>query len=134
MKTDENFKRNFLFLAMTQALHSLEEYGFELWEHLTPARFLSGVVSEDLPFGFAVINAVIVALIFLSYTTLTRNSAPTASKIAWFWAILETLNGAGHLWFGFSTGGYFPGLYTAPFLLIFAVLLLRQLTTGHTAS
>ncbi len=134
LQTDERFKRTFLFLAITQALHSLEEYAFELWEYLNPARFLSGLVSEDLPFGFAVINSAIVALIFWSYATLLRHSIPTVSKIAWFWAILETLNGAGHLWFGFSTGGYFPGLYTAPFLLIFAGILLRRLTAVHTAT
>ena len=130
----DNFKRTFLFLAIFQALHSIEEYFFELWKHLYPARVLSGLVSDDLPFGFAVINSVIVALIFLSYAALLRNATPSVSIVVWFWAILETLNGAGHVWFGISSGGYFPGLYTAPFLLLLGGFSLWQLTSGHTAT
>lgn len=122
-----NFNRTFLLLAIAQAVHSLEEYVFELWEYLYPARFLSGLVSEDLPFGFAVINSAIVALIFLSYRAVARSSKFPTTMIAWFWAILETVNGAAHLGFGATSGGYFPGLYTSPFLLVLGGILLRQL-------
>ena len=130
----DNFKRTFLFLAIFQTLHSVEEYVFELWKHLYPARFLSNLVSDDLSLGFATINSAIVVLIFCSYAALLRNPTPSMSIIAWFWAILETLNGVGHLWFGILSGGYFPGLYTAPFLLLLGGVLLRQLMAGHPAS
>lgn len=131
---NRNFNRTFLLLVVSQTVHSLEEYIFELWEHLYPARFLSGLVSEDLPFGFAVINSVIVVLIFLSYRAFIRGPSSSATKLAWFWAILETANGAAHLGFGVSSGGYFPGLYTAPFLLVLGGILLRQLMTAVPSS
>ena len=129
-----NIKRAFLFVAVFQFLHSVEEYVFELWEHLAPARFLSGLVSDDLPFGFAVINIAIVMLISFSYIVPVRNASPNARRVVWFWAMLETFNGAGHLWLGFSGTAYFPGLYTAPFLLLFGVVLMQQLITSRNAA
>jgi len=131
---NRGFKNAFLLLAIFQALHSLEEYVFKLWEHLYPARLLSGLVSDDLSFGFAVINSTIVVLIFWSYLIPLRNNVIWARKVVWFWAVLETLNGVGHIWFGVSSGGYFPGLYTAPFLLLIGVLLIRQLLANRTAA
>lgn len=129
-----HFKNAFLFLAIFQALHSLEEYVFKLWEHLYPARLLSGLVSEDLSLGFAVINSTIVVLIFWSYLVPLRNNLTWARHVVWFWAVLETLNAIGHLWFGVSSGGYFPGLYTAPFLLVLGIFLIRQLMAGRAAT
>lgn len=134
MYIDTRLKRNFLFLASSQALHSLEEYTFGLWEHFAPARYVSGLVSEDLPFGFAVINSIVVVLIFWSYLVPIRNGAVYAVPLVWFWAVLEAINGVGHLWFGMSSGAYFPGLYTAPFLLVFAGLLFHQLRAYNTAT
>jgi hypothetical protein len=124
----------FLLIAIFQTLHSLEEYFFELWDHMAPTRFLSGLVSDDLPLGFAIINLAIVAVAFWCYLVPVRNARSSARTIVWFWAILETLNGIGHVWFGFSSGGYFPGLYTAPFLLLVGVFLLLQLTRIQNAT
>lgn len=124
----------FLLLAILQAAHSLEEYLFELWVHLAPARFVSGFVSDDLRVGFAVVNAAIVVLVFWSYLGPVRKATPGSRWIVWFWAILETLNGIGHLWFGVETGGYFPGLYTAPFLLVAGAYLLAQLSRSRQAA
>ena len=126
--------RAFLVIAIFQALHSLEEYVFELWEYLAPTRFLIKLFSDDLPFGFAVANLTIVALIFLSYLIPVRRAKPYASQVVWFWAVLEILNGAGHLWFGISSGAYFPGIYTAPFLLLFGTYLLVQLTANKNVT
>lgn len=119
-------KRAFLLLAFLQALHSLEEYKFELWDHLAPARIISSFVSDDLAVGFAAVNVTIVVLIFWTYISAVRKDAGPRGLV-WFWAILETLNGAGHIGFGLSSGGYFPGLYTAPLLLLTGVYLLVEL-------
>lgn len=126
-------QRAFLWLAIFQALHSLEEYVFRLWDVLAPARFLSGLVSDDLPLGFAAINLTIVATVFWCYFVPVRNGGSSARAIVWFWAVLETLNGFGHIGFGIAAGGYFPGLYTAPFLLLVGGYLLLQLAFGRDA-
>lgn len=120
--------RTFLLLAVLQALHSLEEYVGRLWEQLAPARFVSSLVSDDLAVGFAIINLGIVALAFWCYLVPVRRSLPSARGVVLFWAILESLNGAGHILFGIDAGGYFPGLYTAPFLLLCGLYLLVQVT------
>lgn len=121
-------RRAFLLLTLLQALHSLEEYAGHLWEKLAPARFVSSLVSDDLPVGFAAINIGIVLLAFWCYLVPVRKSLPGARGVVLFWAILESLNGAGHILFGINAGGYFPGLYTAPLLLLCGLYLLVQVT------
>ena len=121
-------RRAFLLLTLLQALHSLEEYAGHLWEKLAPARFVSSLVSDDLSVGFAAINIGIVLLAFWCYLVPVRKSLPGARGVVLFWAILESLNGAGHILFGINAGGYFPGLYTAPLLLLCGLYLLVQVT------
>ena len=105
-------------LAIFQALHSVEECYFSLWEVFAPARFLSGLVSQNLRVGFVVINATIVALVFYCYAFPVRREDSYAPIVIWFWILLEFGNGVGHNWFAVSAGTYFPGFYTAPFLLL----------------
>ncbi len=124
----------FLALAVLQTLHSLEEFLFRLWEHLAPARFLSSLISDDLPLGFAIFNLAIIAFAFWCYFVPVRNASSSARIIVLFWAILEVLNGVGHIGFGLSSGGYFPGLYTAPFVLLIGIALLSQLARLSRAS
>lgn len=121
-------KRAFLFLIASQALHSIEEYHFSLWEVLAPARFLSGLVSSDLPFGFAVVNVALVAFGVWTYFVPVRRDLGYALPLAWFWTILEAANGIGHIAFAVASGSYFPGVYTAPLLLACAGYLAMQLT------
>lgn len=127
-------KRLFLLLICTQALHSIEEYYFSLWEVLAPARFLSGLISADLPFGFAVVNTTIVAFGLWTYAWPVRRNSSYAVPLAWFWTILEAANGIGHMAFTLASGSYFPGVYTAPLLLILSGLLGIQLTRRSQAA
>ena len=120
----------FLALAVGQLLHSLEEYRFRLWESFPPARFLSGLVSNDLEVGFIVINASVVAAAFLCYLGPIRKNWKVASGIAWFWVVLETVNGLGHPAWAIASGGYTPGLITSLLLLPFAVALGLRLSTS----
>ena len=124
--------RAFLLLAAGQALHSLEEYLTELWEHLAPARYVSSLVSDDLALGFVAINLAIVALIFWTYFSAVKTRTPASRGLVWFWAILETLNGIGHIGFGMNAGGYFPGLYSAPLLMLTGLYLISQLARQET--
>lgn len=127
-------KRLFLLLICAQALHSIEEYYFFLWEVLAPARFLSGLVSTDLSFGFAVVNVTIVALGLWTYAWPLRRNLSYAVPLTWFWTILEAANGIGHLTFAFASRSYFPGVYTAPLLLALSGLLALQLRRSGQAA
>ena len=48
----------------------------------------------------------------------------------WFLAIASMANGVIHPLFAFAVGGYFPGLWTSPFIGILGVVLFRALIIG----
>jgi Protein of unknown function with HXXEE motif len=125
----------FLLLILAQAAHSVEEYLTKLYEVLAPARFVSGLISNDLAVGFLVANAALVVFGLWCWVVPVRSGWPAARGFAWFWAALEFGNGLGHSVLALRQGGYFPGVSTAPLLLLFAswlaVLLIRH--TGPRA-
>ena len=107
----------FLGLILAQAAHSIEEYYFRLYDVLAPARFISGLVSSNLALGFAIANGALVLLGLWCYLARVRKGHASALGWAWFWTILEAINGANHLMLAVSSRGYFPGAATAPLLL-----------------
>ena len=110
----------FLCLILSQAAHSIEEYATKLYEVFTPARFVSGLVSHDLAFGFLVVNAALVIFGLWCWAVPVRSNWRVDRGLKWFWTILELGNGLGHLGLALSRGGYFSGAATAPLLVFFA--------------
>jgi hypothetical protein len=108
----------FLVLIGVQAAHSVEEFTFRLYDRLASARFVSELVSHDRALGFAVINTSVVVFGLLCWFWPVRLGWRWARALAWGWALLEIANGTGHLVLATLAGGYFPGLITAPFLLL----------------
>ena len=129
-----SIQTGFLLLIFSQALHSIEEYFYSLWEVLAPARFICGLLSDNLATGFIIANASIVAFGFWCYFAPIRHVWAGATAFAWFWVFLELGNSIGHTIFAINQADYFPGLYTAPLLFIFssylAFQLLKELKTG----
>jgi Protein of unknown function with HXXEE motif len=124
----------FLALMLAQAAHSVEEYGFRLYEVFPPARSLSGLISANHAVGFAIANTLLVAFGAWCYLAWVRRSRPAGVFWAWFWTCLEAANGAMHLLIAASRGEYFPGAATAPLLLGFATALGFALTGRNTRS
>ena len=121
----------FLLLIVSQAMHSIEEYFYSLWEVFAPARFISGLFSDNLTVGFSIVNLSIVAFGVWCYFGPVRNSWSSATILAWFWVFLELGNSIGHTYFAINQEGYFPGLYTTPFLLVFSCYLAFRLVKGN---
>ena len=121
----------FLWLIVVQAAHSVEEYLFRLYDALAPARWVSGLFTDNLALGFALANACIVLLGLWCYVARIRTSHPSARAWAWFWSALEGANGVGHLAFAAGERGYFPGAATAPALLGLSLAL--AISLGRTA-
>jgi uncharacterized protein with HXXEE motif len=109
----------FLCLILAQAAHSTEEYVTRLYMVFAPARFVSSLVSNDLTVGFLFVNAALVAFGLWCWAVPVRSRWPVARGLVWFWTILELANGIGHSFLALSRG-YFPGIATAPLLLLFA--------------
>ena len=124
----------FLALIGVQALHSLEEYVFRLWETFPPAQFLTGLISADLERGFIVINLALVALGICCYWWPVRRRWTSATLIAWLWVALELVNGIGHPAWSVMQGGYTPGLVTSLMLLPLALLLAARLSAERSAA
>jgi hypothetical protein len=127
---DKRSQLVFLLLVLAQAAHSVEEYVTKLYEVFAPARFVSSLINSDPALGFAAANALLVAFGLRCWFVPVRSNWPSARGFAWFWTVLELGNGLGHSMLALRQGGYFPGVVTAPLLLLFAswlaVLLTRQ--------
>jgi len=124
----------FLLLIVAQAAHSVEEYVTRLYEVFAPARFVSGLISHDLAFGFLIGNAALVAFGLWCWAVPVRSGWRAARGLIWFWTILELGNGTSHSFFALSRGGYFPGVITAPLLLFFSIWLAVLLTRRNARS
>ena len=124
----------FLFLILGQGAHSIEEYVTKLYDVFSPARFVSSLVSNDLSLGFLVVNAALVTFGLWCWAVPVRSGWPAARGLVWFWTILELGNGIGHSVLALSRGGYFPGLLTAPLLLVLAAWLAVLQAAGRRSS
>jgi len=113
---DAKSRTAFGLLIAAQAAHSIEEYLFRLFDVFAPTRAIIGLFSRDLETGFVVANVGFVLLGVWSYLTRVRPGRPSARAWAWFWTILEGVNGFGHVAMAAVRGGYFPGAATAPVL------------------
>jgi hypothetical protein len=54
------FQTAFAVLILVEPGHSVEEYVGRLWESFPPARFLTGLVSQDHERAFVVLNAALI--------------------------------------------------------------------------
>ena len=113
-----------------QCLHFVEEAlsGFH-------ERFPETFGLPPIQFGaFVSFNLACIVVWLLSIRWLARG-APAAFFAAWFLAIAGTINLIGHPLLALSSGKYFPGLWTAPFVGGACVLLgtrLRAATGPET--
>jgi hypothetical protein len=89
---------------------------------------ISGLVSDDLPLGFAVVNIGVVAFGVWCYLVRVRPAHESARQWVWPWAIVEGANGIAHPVIVLSRGEYFPGVLPAPLLLATSVYLAIRLT------
>ena len=122
---------SFLLLILAQALHSVEEYQFRLYDVLAPARYVSTRLGLPPPLGFAIANTLLVLFGLWCWFARVRPGRPGARGWIWFWALVETANGLGHIALAAAAGGYFPGLATAPLLLgLGAWLVVRLARSG----
>ena len=125
-----NQKYIFILLIIAQCAHSVEEVYFDLWSVLEPARYISSLLNSDLELGFIIGNIMVVFVGILSASYLFRPNRSFSKIIILSWVIIELVNFSVHVGMAVKRGGYFPGLYTAPFLLHFSALLLVGVFTG----
>jgi len=123
----------FLALVAAQAMHSAEEYATRLYDRFAPARFVTGLISDDRRVGFIVFNVALLGFGLWCWLGPVRRGGRSAAALAWFWVALESANGILHIGWAVSSGGYRPGLATAPLLLAAAFVLGRRLARVPSA-
>jgi hypothetical protein len=121
------FKLAFGALILAQAAHSVEEYIGRLWESFPPARFLTGLISQDREWSFVALNILLMTFGLWCLLWPVRRGWPSAVYLGWAWVILEAINGIVHPLWTLREEGYTPGVATAPLLLALAVYLGYQL-------
>ena len=124
----------FLALVAVEGAHSIEEYIGRLWEVFPPARYITGLVSQDHQFGFVVINVSLFLFGVWCVLWPVRHRWPSVRVFAGIWIGIATLNGIGHPLWSLRLQAYTPGVITAPVLLILAILLAVQLGKLGTPS
>jgi hypothetical protein len=125
----------FLALISAQAMHSVEEFVFRLYDVLAPARAISEAVGFGYrPLGFLVFNAAVLSFGFWCWIARVRPGLRGARGIVWFWALLEIANGLGHIALAIAVRGYFPGLATACLLLPIGLALVGRQAHGRAES
>ncbi len=120
-------QKTFLALIITQAAHALEEYLGHLYDVFPPARFVSGLISQDRERGFIIFNAALVIFGLWCFLGPLRRASPSAEPLAWLWVGIELINGLGHPLWSLRESRYTPGVATAPVLLVLALYLAHQL-------
>lgn len=124
---DRATRAAFLALIAAQAVHSIEEYWFRLYDRLAPARMVSEALGFDRVLGFALANAVLILFGLWCYSARVRAGHRSWRGFAWFWVLIECANAVAHGALALAAGGYFPGLATAPLLLGLGLLLAWRL-------
>jgi hypothetical protein len=126
-----SYPRLYVTLALLQVAHSAEEYFTRFYQRI---REGSSLLHGVLPFFpvfqfsekfFVTVNLVLIVTI-LAIIPVIYEGGLVARFMATVLAIIETVNGVGHLTITAMMGAYFPGALTAPFLIIVSALLLRQ--------
>jgi hypothetical protein len=139
MKKDR-FPWLYLGLGFAQATHSIEEVLTGLWLKMD---VISGNLHDSfalfphvsMPASiFAAANLIIVALL-MSLSPFVFIKRPWAWKTARIVAVIETINGIGHITAALLTGAYFPGCISGILLLAFSIPLwavpsIRRLPSG----
>jgi hypothetical protein len=126
-KSIDPLGRAFWLLGLSQAAHSMEEMLARLYDFMWVATERLGLPSMGMTATtFAVVNMGIIAL-FLLVTPFVISRHVWAIGFSWLAAVVEILNGIGHLSGAVLFRRYVPGAVTAPLLVACGVALLVAL-------
>ena len=126
----------YLLLGLAQAVHSVEEVLTGLWQNLP---VVTSWLHTRMPWipelewnapGFAAANIVIVAFL-LGTSGFVFLHLPWTKHLVRVVAVVEMLNGLGHLSASLVSGGYFSGSISAVFLFMLGLLTLLSVEKSY---
>lgn len=105
-------------LILARFLHSFEELVSGYYQRL-PGLSISA--------EYFVLLSLALVLLLAALIPSVAHGRPWALRLARVWAIVEIVSGTGNLMIGLIEWSYYPGLWTAPLLLVFGAALGRSL-------
>ena|SRR5260370_6140887 len=133
---NSNIRATFLLLVILQAIHSVEEFIFRLYERFPPMRFLYQNAPHLAKPAFAISNALLVLIGVVCLYYWVQPARRGARLVVWIWIIIESLNVIAHLVWAALIGGYNPGLVTAVLfvpVLIYLCYSMRRISSYGVA-
>jgi hypothetical protein len=122
VRTSRRFAAVVGVTIVAQGLHFVEELRSDLFVRL-PETFGLAPFTET---AFVWFNAVWL-VIWVVALVAVREGIVVAVCPLWFLALAAVLNALAHPLLALRSGGYFPGLWTAPFVGVLGIVMLRAL-------
>lgn len=116
--------RLFALLVSFQAMHSIEETVFRLYDWLPHIRWADNVFEGGAFTLFVTANLAFVSFGAWCYFARVRPMATSTLTWVYVWGVIEIANGIGHPLWSLLAQAYVPGTGTAPLLLVTAIALL----------
>lgn len=116
-------------LVLLQVTHFAEEYLFHFY-----VRFPELLGLAPWPEEFFVAFNLFWLVMWVAAIANIDRIPRIALFLLWFLAIASAVNGIAHPLLSLTAGGYFPGLWTSPFVGILGVILLYSLTSATTTT
>ena len=117
-KTQDRLARLFLIGISLQCLHFIEEFITRFYQRFPRQLGVSAWSSEF----FVAFNLFWIAVWGLSVIGIRQNFR-AAFFATWFFIIAMVANGVAHPLLAVAVGGYFPGLWTSPLVVLVGVVL-----------
>ena len=128
-----NSQNLFAFLIASQAMHSLEETWFGLYDRLPYINWIDTFVDGGAFVFFVLGNTAFVLFGCWCYVARVKRKAPGTGFFVMLWVTIEVLNGILHPTWSLIADAYIPGTVTAPVLLLIALLLFWHWTIEERA-
>lgn len=109
---NNRIKTTFLTAVVAQALHSIEELIFKLYEVFPPIMFMYRNTPGLAKSAFVAFNLLLVLFGFFCFFRWVRPAREGARVVVWVWVGIQLATVAAHVIWAVSTWGYHPGLAT----------------------
>ncbi|MDQ3748974.1 MAG: HXXEE domain-containing protein [Acidobacteriota bacterium] len=111
---NHRIKTAFLLMILLQAIHSVEEYIFKLYEVFPPMQLIYRNTPELAQAAFITFNLLLFLFGLICFFYWVQPARKRARVVVWIWIVIQMATVAAHLVWAIVIGGYNPGLATAP--------------------
>ena len=109
---NSQIKTAFLLMIIMQAIHSVEEFIFKLYDVFPPMQFIYRQAPSLAKPAFVAFNLLLILCGLVCFFYWVRPAREGAKGVIWVWVVIQLATVAGHVIWVALSGGYHPGLAT----------------------